>query len=134
MNDELMTLKILLPFRVFLIKEGVKRIVSETAQGSFGLLPHRLDCTASLAPGILCYETQTEGEAFVAIDSGILVKAGFEVLVSVRNAFGGDARVRLRDAVRREFIAIDERERGLRESLAKLEMGMIRRFTEFYNE
>lgn len=134
MNDDLMTLKILLPFGVFLVKEGVKRIVSETAQGSFGLLPHRLDCTASLAPGILCYETQTEGEAFVAIDSGILVKAGFEVLVSVRNAFAGDARGRLRDAVRKEFIAIDERERGLRESIAKLEMGMIRRFTEFYNE
>ena len=53
-----MTLEILLPFKVFASKTGVSRIVAETADGSFGLLPHRLDCVAALAPGILVYETR----------------------------------------------------------------------------
>ena len=51
-----MNLKILLPFQIFAEKTGVSRIIAETREGSFGLLPHRLDCVAGLAPGILIYE------------------------------------------------------------------------------
>ena len=54
----------------------MSRIVAETREGSFGLLPHRLDCVAALAPGILIYETEAEGEVFVAVDEGVLVKTG----------------------------------------------------------
>ena len=36
-----MHLKVLLPFRVFADKTHVTRIVAETREGSFGLLPHR---------------------------------------------------------------------------------------------
>ena len=36
----------------------MSRIVSETHEGAFGLLPHRLDCVAALTPGILVYETE----------------------------------------------------------------------------
>ena len=32
-------LKVLLPFQVFVEKKGVKRVVAQTLQGSFGLLP-----------------------------------------------------------------------------------------------
>ncbi len=49
----LMHLKVLLPFQVFAENTGVSRIVAETREGSFGLLPHRLDCVAALVPGIL---------------------------------------------------------------------------------
>ena len=63
-----MCLKILLPFRVFLEREGVSRIVAETPSGSFGILPRRLDCTATVVPGIFLYESRDEGERFVAID------------------------------------------------------------------
>ena len=55
-----MKLKILLPFKVFAEKVDVLRIVAESHNGSFGLLPQRLDCVAALAPGILIYETATE--------------------------------------------------------------------------
>ena len=65
-----MKLKVLLPFGVFAEQAGVSRIVAETREGSFGLLPHRLDCVAALAPGILIYETEAEGEVFVAVDEG----------------------------------------------------------------
>ena len=40
--------KLLLPFQVFAEKTGVSRIVAETREGSFGLLPRRLDCVAAL--------------------------------------------------------------------------------------
>ena len=71
-----MDLKVLLPFQIFAEKTGVSRIVAETREGSFGLLPHRLDCVAALAPGILTYETKSDGEVFVAVDEGVLVKTG----------------------------------------------------------
>ena len=134
MEEALMNLKILLPFKVFTAASDVKRVISETREGSFGILPHRLDCIAALTPGILIYETESEGEICVAIDEGILIKSGMEVLVSVRNAVGGTNAGGLREAVKREFINISESEKNIRVILAKLESGFIRRFTEFNNE
>ena len=61
-----MNLKVLLPFQIFAEKTGVSRIVAETHEGSFGLLPHRLDCVAALTPGILIYQTESGPEVFVA--------------------------------------------------------------------
>jgi len=129
-----MKLKVLLPFRVFTEKEDVMRIVVETPQGSFGFLPHRLDCVAPLSPGILTYETKTEGEVYIAVDEGVLVKTGADVLVSVRNAIGGAELGELRTSVEREFLNIDEREQNVRSVLAKMESGFIRRLVEFYHE
>jgi len=130
-----MNLKILLPFKVFAEKSGVLRIVAGTREGSsFGLLPHRLDCTAALAPGILMYETAADGEVYVAVDEGVLVKAGTDVLVSVRNAIGEMDLDRLREAVEREFLDLDEQEKSVRSVLAKLESGFIHRFATFHHE
>ena len=124
-------LKILLPSRIFVEKKRVKRIVAQTAQGSFGLLPHRLDCAAALAPGILSYETEEDGEVYLAVDQGVLVKAGMDVLVSVRNAIGGTDLDELHEAVKREFLNLDEQEKSVRSALAKMESGFVRRFMEF---
>jgi F-type H+-transporting ATPase subunit epsilon len=122
----LMELKVLLPFGIFAVKTGVSRIVAESRAGSFGLLPHRLDCVAALAPGILIYENAAEGEAYLAVDEGVLVKTGMEVLVSVRNAIGGTDLGRLHEAVEREFLDLDDQERKVRSVMAKVESGFIR--------
>ncbi len=127
-----MKLKVLLPFQVFAEIDGVKRIVAETPQGSFGILPRRLDCAAVLAAGILTYETEDGGEIYVAVDEGVLVKTGATVLVSVRNAIGGMSLGKLREAVEREFENLDEGEKQVRAVLAKLESGFVRRFAEFH--
>jgi len=129
-----MNLKVLLPFQVFAEKTGVTRIVAETREGSFGLLPHRLDCVAALAPGILIYEDEVEGEVYVAVDEGVLVKTGLDVLVSVRNAIAGRGLRKLREAVEREFLNLDEREQAVRSVLVKMESGFIRRLAEFHHE
>ena len=129
-----MNLKILLPFKVFAEIPAVTRIVSETREGSFGILPQRLDCVAALVPGILAYETTSGGEVFVAVDEGILVKTGADVLVSVRRALGGADLGRLRESVESEFLALDESEQSTRTVMAKLETGFLRRFASFHDE
>ena len=129
-----MNLKVLLPFQVFAEKTGVSRIVAESRAGSFGLLPHRLDCVAALAPGILIYEDEAEGEVFVAVDEGVLTKTGPDVLVSVRNAIAGTDLRQLREAVEREFLNLDEREQSVRSVLAKMESGFIRRLANFHHD
>lgn len=129
-----MNLKVLLPFKVFVEKTGVSRIVAESHGGAFGLLPHRLDCVAALTPGILVFETEEEGEVCIAVDEGILVKTGTSVLVSVRNAIGGTDLDQLRAAVEQEFLNLDEQEKSVRSVLAKLESGFVRRFATFHNE
>lgn len=134
MPSMLMNLKILLPFQIFAEKTGVARIVAETSEGSFGLLPRRLDCVAALVPGILIYETETDGEVGVAVDEGVLVKTGPDVLVSVRRAMGGTDLGKLRAAVDKEFLTLDEHETRVRMVMTKLESGFLHRFATFQNE
>ena len=133
MPQPLMNLKILLPFGFFADKSGVSRIVAETSEGSYGFLPHRLDCVANLVPGILVYEIEGEGEFFTALDEGVLVKTGPNVLVSARRALDGSDLGRLRESVEREFLTWDENEKSLRMVMAKLETGFLHRFAAFHN-
>ena len=131
---QLMNLKILLPFQIFATKTGVSDIVAETREGSFGLLPHRLDCVAALTPGILTYKMESGEEVFVAVDEGVLVKTGLDVLVSVRRAIGGTDIGQLHAAVEKEFLNLDETERNERSVSARLETGLLRRFVIFQHE
>jgi F-type H+-transporting ATPase subunit epsilon len=129
-----MTLKILLPFEVFAEKADVLRVVAETGEGSFGLLPQRLDCVAALVPSILTYETAADGEVFVAVDEGVLVKTGPDVLVSVRRAMGGADLGVLQDRVSHEFLSLDEQEKNVRTAVAKLEGNFVRRLAAIHND
>jgi F-type H+-transporting ATPase subunit epsilon len=133
MPQMLMKLKVLLPFQIFAEKTGASRIVAETPEGSFGLLPHRLDCVAALTPGILTYETELEGEVYVAVDEGVLVKTGLDVVVSVRNAIAGPDLGQLRETVEREYLRLNEQEQNVRSVLAKMEGDLIRRMAIFRN-
>ena len=129
-----MNLKILLPFMVFADKTDVSRIVAEGGRGSFGLLPHRLDCVTSLAPGILTYETERDGIIYIAADAGVLVKVGTDVLVSIHHAIAGTDLAQLHDAVKRQFLTLDDSERQLHNVLDKMEGGLIGRFADFEHD
>lgn len=126
-----MTLKVLLPFEVFAEETGVARIVVETARGAFGLLPRRLDCIAAVVPGILTFETEDQGEVFVAVDEGVMVKTGLHVVITVRRALRGKKLSRLREAVEQEFLTLDAQEEAMRMAMARLETGFLRRFATF---
>lgn len=129
-----MDLKVLLPSHIFVEKAGVSRIVAETGDGSFGILPQRLDCVAVLSPGILTYESEEDGEVYVAVDEGVLVKAGFDVLISVRNAIAGENLSQLREAVDQEFLKFNAQEKSLRQAVAKMESGLIKSMAVFEND
>lgn len=129
-----MHLKILLPFGVFAEQSHIVRIVAQTHEGSLGLLPRRLDCVATLEPGILIYQPESEAETYVAVDEGMLIKFGPNVLVSVRNAIGGEDLGRLRDSVEREFLRLGEQEQNVRSVAAKLETAFLRRLAAFQHE
>jgi F-type H+-transporting ATPase subunit epsilon len=134
MTEAFMDLEILVPFCVFARKDFVSRIVAGTPNGFYGFLPNRLDCIAPLVPGILMYETRDDGETYIAVDQGVMVKTGHKVVISVRHALGGFELGQLQKAVEQDFLNLDERERTLRNSLAKLESSFIRRYAEFHHE
>lgn len=129
-----MKLTVLLPFQIFVQKSGVSRIIAETVDGSFGILPRRRDCVAPLVPGILMYESKSEGEVYVAVDEGVLVKTGTHVFVSARRALGGTNLDKLHAAVKEEFRKLDEHEQNARAVMARLESGLLRRLVDFKHE
>ena len=126
-----MNLRILLPFGVFAEQSDVMRVVADTTDGSYGLLPNRLDCVAALVPGILTYEAKDCGNVYVGIDQGVLVKAGAQVTVSVRRAIGGSDLGQLKEAVERDFLKLDEQERNVRTAVAKMESSLMGRLAKF---
>jgi F-type H+-transporting ATPase subunit epsilon len=127
-----MNLKILLPFKVFADIKNVSNIVMETSEGSYGLLPQRLDCVAELVPGIFTYETEGVSQ-YIAVDNGVMVKAGDQVLVSVRNAVGGGDLGKLGELVKKDFKSEDENQKQATTAIAKLERGFIYSFDKLRN-
>ena len=57
-----------------------------------------------------------------------------DVIVSVRRAMGGTDLGRLREAVEREFLTLDEHEQSVRSVLAKMEGDLIRRMASLHND
>lgn len=126
-ESDLITLKVLLPFGVFAEKADVLKVVADTNVGSAGILPHRLDCVAALTPGILFYESESDGQVYIAVDQGILVKVGLTVLISVSNAIAGKDLDQLKQAVESQFLNLNQQEKNVRSLMAKLESGLISR-------
>ena len=124
-----MNLKVLLPTDTY-IDRNVLKVVAEAENGSFCLLPHHIDFVAALVPGILSYESVEGQEEFVAVDEGILVKVGQEVLISTRNAERSSELGKLKETVDKSFQVLDDRERKARSATAKLEADLARKFLE----
>lgn len=124
-----MKLKVLLPSKV-LLEETVTRISAEAENGAFTLLPRHIDYVAALTPGLLSFVLPSDEEIFVAVDEGILVKCGDEVLVSVRNAVRGSDLGRLREAIEQEFYTLDDHEKRARSAALRIETEIIRQFIE----
>jgi F-type H+-transporting ATPase subunit epsilon len=124
-----MRLTVLLPSEV-LIDTPARKVVAEAPDGWFGILPRHVDVATALVPSVLIYVDEEGVERFLGIDEGILVKCDADVQVSTRNAVRGDDLRSLQQAVRAQFLELDDRERSARSALARLEAGVIRRFIE----
>jgi F-type H+-transporting ATPase subunit epsilon len=124
-----MRLRVLLPTEI-LVDEEVLKVVAEAENGSFGLLPRHIDFAATLVPGILAFEHVRGGEEYVAVDEGVLVKAGADVMVSTRSGVRSRKLEELHDVLEQAFSVKDERERAARSASARLEADLVRRLME----
>ncbi len=128
-----MKLKLLIPTRV-VVDQEVTKVVAEGEHGSFCLLPQHVDFLAALVPGLLAFVDEAGNEHFAAVDEGVLVKRGDEVLVSTRQATRGTELAELRNKVRAEFAALDDRERVAQAATAKLEANFLRSYLALTEE
>ena len=128
-----MKLKVLVPTKVFL-EETVNQVNAEGKNGAFGLLPEHIDFVTALAPGILSYWTEEGKEVFIAVDEGILVKCGQEIVVSTEQAVKDAGLKTLHQKVEQEFRRLNEQERMTRTALARLEAGLARGILEIGEE
>lgn len=124
-----LVLRIALPTRIA-VDEPVTKVSAEGTHGSFTILPRHVDFLAALVPGLISFELADGRERFAAVDGGMLVKHGSEVLIPTRRAVVSDDLDSLRSTVEREFMAEDDRERHARRAVARLEADFIRRFME----
>lgn len=123
-----MKLKIILPTEIMVDVE-VTKVTAEASNGLFCLLPRHIDFVAALVPGLLSFvKAGNEVEEFLAVDEGILVKCGPEVLVSTRKAVRGPELGQLRETVEKTFKVLTDQEKRARSALANLEANFIRRF------
>ena len=128
-----MKLKLLIPTDV-VVDQEVTKVVAEGEHGSFCLLPQHVDFLAVLVPGLLAFEDEDGQEQFAAVDEGVLVMRGDEVLVSTRQATRGTDLDELRSTVREEFAALDDRERAAQAATAKLEASFLRSYLELVEQ
>lgn len=126
---EPMHLKLLLPTEV-LLDQAVAKLIVEARDGYFCLLPRHRDFVAALAPGVLAYYDGSGAERFAAIDEGVLVKCGRDVMVSAYDGVLGSDLDHLQALVDDTYLQLDEHERRARTALSRLEAGTLRKFKE----
>jgi F-type H+-transporting ATPase subunit epsilon len=124
-----MKLKVLLPTKV-LVDEPVTKVTGEDGAGSFTLLPRHIDYATALPPSLLSFVTEAGEEVFLAVDEGILVKRGDQVMVSVQNATRGTDLGQLFQLIEEEFHTLDEHESRARSAALHLESDLVRQFIE----
>lgn len=125
----IMQLKVLLPSQVLVDEEAVK-INGEALNGGFCLLPRHADFVTALTSGLFYYTRPGGEEQILAVNEGVLVKVGQEVLVSTRAAVQGADLGQLHAVIREQFSHADDRERQTRSALARIEADFVRRFME----
>ncbi len=125
-----MRLKLLVPTEI-LVNSRVESITASGLEGSFCLKPAHIDYISILVPGLLFYTAPDHDEiSYLAIDRGILIKQGAEVLISVRNAVISKDIGQLHNLVKTRFATLDQQQRKVRTAMAKLESDFVHRFME----
>ncbi|NLD55624.1 MAG: F0F1 ATP synthase subunit epsilon [Burkholderiaceae bacterium] len=124
-----MTLLLSVPTGVVL-DVPVTKVSGESDRGSFTLLPRHADGAMLLRPGLLSYVGEDGAEVFVAVDEGVLVKAGEQVRVACMRAVVAGDLEGARSALARHLRERSEHERKARSVLMALEADVLRRLGE----
>jgi len=122
-------LKVVTPTQV-VVDARVRQVTAQAQDGSRTYLPRHIDFVTAVLPSVMSWVPMEGEEQFAAVDEGILVKVGDELLVSTTYAMHGPELGRLRQTVQEQFVQRGEREKSARTALAKLEASIVRRFLE----
>lgn len=126
---EHMRVSLRLPTRL-LFEGEVKSLQATAENGAFGILPNHADYVAPLVPSVLVLLGAEDKEYFFGIDHGLLVKRGHQVDIAVRRAVRGESLATLAETIGASFSQIDEDERSARTAMSRLEVGMVRHFSQ----
>ncbi len=113
-----------------LVDEPVVKIIAESDFGSFALLPRHADLAALLVPGLLAYHLEDGSEIFMAVDHGLLVKAGEQVRVACQRAVVAGDLGAAEETVRERFKVRTDTEKRARRALVQLEGEILKRVLE----
>lgn len=113
-----------------LMDRSVAKIIAESDVGSFALLPQHADVAALLVPGLLAYYLEDGREVFVAVDHGLLVKAGPQVRVACQRAVIAGDLGSAEEMVRERFKVRTDTEKQARRALVQLEGEILKRVRE----
>jgi|SRR5690606_12732775 len=103
------------------------KVTGESDRGSFTLLPRHADGALLLRPGLLSYFDDEGGEVFVAVDEGVLVKAGRDVRIACRRAVVAGDLANAKSALAGHLEQQSEHDRKARAALMSLEAEVLRR-------
>lgn len=126
MTRNVMQLKVMEPEQI-LVNRTVDKIIAEGLNGSFCLKPRHVDFVSVLRMGILMYEVDGE-EFFIAVDEGILVKCGGQVLISVLNGVEGNDLSKLEQVVRKEIDRTEALNKATEIALKSMETELLLHF------
>lgn len=121
--------RIIIPRHLFHHEEMAKVRVF-ASHGEFCLLPRHIDCVADIKPGMVSCLTADGEKRLFAVDGGILVKRGREVMLSTPRAVRGDDEASLREEVSGFFTRLAEREKRTRSALRRIEADFVRTLVE----
>ncbi|MFA5551132.1 MAG: hypothetical protein WDA03_05890 [Trueperaceae bacterium] len=113
-----------------LVDQSVARLSAESVHGSFTILGRHADTALLITPGLLAFQPVDGEETFVAVDHGVLVKAGDQVRVACQRAVVSGDLGSAEAAVRSRFLATGESDKRARNALLRLEAEILRHVGE----
>ncbi|MBD3167931.1 MAG: F0F1 ATP synthase subunit epsilon [candidate division Zixibacteria bacterium] len=120
-----MRIRIYSPTGIVADEDAVK-LSAEGIRGAFTILPRHIDYGVPLKPGILIYYPEDGSERIFAIDEGLLVKRGGDVLISSFKVIKGDNLESLEKDLSEKILEMSEKEKKTRSAVAMLEGSILK--------
>ena len=111
------------------LKTKALKVSFETISGYYTLLPRHVDFVSAMNANIVRYTDEENNERYVACHRGIVVKKGENLTISVQNAVLSDTLDELAKSVVEDFKKNDEERKELNTAMARLELGLMRGFS-----
>lgn len=111
-----------------ILNKEIRKVSLEFLNGYHTFLPQHVDFASVLKPSIATYTDENGAQKYIACHTGIAVKKGKNMTISVRQAVLSDTLEDLKNTILQEFKKTDEQRKELNTAMARLEIGLLRGF------